>query len=75
MKKFLSCLLALFLCFGIAQAEGTGILGKPFPDFSVTDCDGNTFTLSEALKGHEAVLINLWATWCPPCRLEFPFLN
>ena len=75
MKKYLSCLLALFLCFGIAEAEGIGILGKPFPDFSVTDCDGNTFTLSEALKDREAVLINLWATWCPPCRLEFPFLN
>jgi peroxiredoxin len=31
---------------------------KPFPDFTVTDSEGKTFTLSEALKDHEAVLIN-----------------
>lgn len=75
MKKLFLFLLALVLCCGIAGAEDTGILGEPFPDFSVTDSSGNTFTLSEALEDHEAVLINLWATWCPPCRLEFPFLN
>ena len=41
----------------------------------LTDVDGNTFTLSESLKDHEAALITIWATWCPPCYLEFPFLN
>ena len=75
MKKIILVLLALALCIGAAAAEDAGILGKPFPDFTVTDTDGNTFTLSEALKGHEAALINIWATWCPPCRSEFPDLN
>ncbi len=67
----------LALCAGTAFAEGrnTELLGKPLPDFTATDCDGNPFTLSEALKDHEAVLINYWATWCGPCRSEFPFLN
>ena len=67
----------LTLCAGIAPAEekNTAILGKPFPDFTATDSEGNLFTLSEALKDHEAVLINFWATWCGPCRNEFPFLN
>ena len=67
----------LALCGGIASAEGrnTELLGKPFPDFTATDSEGNTFTLSEALKDHEAVLINFWATWCGPCLSEFPFLN
>lgn len=37
--------------------------------------DGSTFTLSEALKDHELVLINLFFTGCPPCRMEFPFLQ
>ena len=67
--------LMLALWTGAAAAEDSGILGKPFPDFSATDTQGNTFTLSEALKDHEAVLINLWATWCPPCEAEFPDLN
>lgn len=40
------------------------------PDFTLQAIDGKTYTLSE-LKG-SAVLINLWATWCPPCRAEMP---
>ena len=58
-----------------AEEKNTTVLGKPFPDFTATDTEGNLFTLSEALKDHEAVLINFWATWCGPCRNEFPFLN
>lgn len=75
MKKLVSLFLALLLCCGIALAEDNGILGKAFPDFTVTDVDGNTFTLSEALKHYDAAVINIWATWCGPCRMEFPFLN
>lgn len=44
-------------------------------DFTVETSDGSTFTLSEALKDHDLALINLWATWCPPCEFEFPFLQ
>lgn len=52
-----------------------GKVGTVLPDFSVKTADGGSFTLSEALKDHELVLINLWATWCPPCNMEFPFLQ
>ena len=77
MKKVLLTLLALtlFLAFSASAEEESPLLGKPFPDFTVTDIDGNTFTLSEKLKDHEAVLINFWATWCVPCRNEFPAIN
>lgn len=44
-------------------------------DFTVETIDGGTFTLSEELKDHKLVLINLWATWCEPCKTEFPFLQ
>ena len=67
----------LALCASPASAEekSAGFLGKPFPDFSLTDSEGNSFALSDALKSHDAVLINFWATWCTPCRNEFPDLN
>lgn len=64
------------VCFGGASGEAAHPrLLDSMPDFSVTTVDGGTFTLSEALKEKKAVLINIWASWCPPCRLEFPFLE
>jgi len=43
------------------------------PDFTLDTLDGKKVTLSE-LRG-KIVLINLWATWCPPCRAEMPALE
>jgi cytochrome c biogenesis protein CcmG, thiol:disulfide interchange protein DsbE len=48
-------------------------VGHPAPDFTVTDTQGKTFKLSE-LRGTPVVL-NFWATWCPPCRAELPELQ
>jgi cytochrome c biogenesis protein CcmG, thiol:disulfide interchange protein DsbE len=47
--------------------------GFPAPDFTLSTPEGDTYTLSE-LKG-KAVLLNLWATWCPPCRAEMPAIQ
>ena len=77
MKKIIIVLLAVILALaaGTVAAEESELPGKPFEDFTATDTEGNVFTLSEALKDHEAVLINFWATWCPPCQNEMPHLQ
>ena len=76
MKKFVSVLLALLLLAGLsctAFAAQDGIQpGDPMPDFTVTLCDGTDATLSELLKENELVVLNVFATWCGPCKLEFP---
>jgi peroxiredoxin len=43
------------------------------PDFTLMTPEGEAVTLSE-LRGR-AVLLNLWATWCPPCRAEMPAIQ
>jgi peroxiredoxin len=43
------------------------------PDFELSTLDGKTIKLSD-LRG-QAVLLNLWTTWCPPCRAEMPTIQ
>ena len=50
-------------------------LGDIIYDFSVNDCEGKTFSLSESLKTHDAVLINFWNTNCLWCAEEFPIME
>ncbi len=47
--------------------------GQPLSDFSLMDLDGETVRLSD-YQG-QVILVNAWATWCPPCVAEMPDLQ
>lgn len=54
----------------VRDSLGGVAVGAPAPDFSLTDLNGQTVALHD-FAGHP-VMLNFWATWCAPCRIEMP---
>lgn len=49
------------------------IVGHVAPDFTLTTADSQTHTLSSYIG--QPIVLNFWATWCAPCRIEMPYLQ
>jgi len=68
-------LLAVTSSHAAAAPERLGVHDTPrsVPEVAFEDGDGNALTLTD-FRGR-VVVLNLWATWCPPCRAEMPTLD
>ena len=71
-------LLGVLLWSGLAASGNSAVpvlveAGQPAPNFELMTLDGETAVLDE--YAGDVVLINFWATWCPPCKAEMPAIN
>ena len=79
MRRYGLCATFFALLAGTTSAQGGKFLfgihstAKPVPTIVFTDASENPLTLDD-FKG-KYVLLNVWATWCPPCRKELPELQ
>lgn len=73
MKNILLILLSLYCLAGMAQTQEPLKAGMAAPDFSYQDVNGKVLNLKDLRDKY--VYIDIWATWCTPCRGELPFLQ
>ena len=71
------CLLILVAGCGGSSGSGEAVSSRQLAEgqrFTLKNLEGQAVAFDEVLEGKKAVLLNFWATWCPPCREEIPDL-
>ncbi|PRY64545.1 thiol-disulfide isomerase/thioredoxin [Vreelandella songnenensis] len=58
----------------VSPLGGTSDISR-IPELSLENLEGEEVYLPALVEGSERVVVNLWATWCPPCRREMPLLE
>lgn len=87
LKLFLPLLVFVILAavfFGVERRVQTGeysptampsaLINKPLPDFALMELNTGETLVRSDLVGEGWFLLNVWATWCPSCHFEHPFL-
>ena len=73
MKKFLFVLMLAFISFSLVACAEIGV-GKDAPEISAASwLNGNGLKLAD--NKDKIVVVEFWATWCPPCRKSIPHLK
>ena len=71
MKNFWALLLIMVIVFTLNFCTTSNEDSSLAPDFALEDVNGNKVSLSD-FKG-KVIILDFWATWCRPCRIEIPF--
>jgi peroxiredoxin len=71
--RWIALLLCSLIFTGCDRGTHPDLIGKSAPDFTVSDSD-RSIQLKQ-LEGSQIIVLNFWATWCPPCVDEIPSLG